>query len=128
MRRLREAFRPEFLNRIDEVVIFQQLEAEQLRQITDLLLDETRRRMSAQDVEIDFAPEAVGWLAERGHQPEFGARPLRRVIQREVDSPVARLLLEGRLHRGQRVRVTVRDGALDFDVIETSEPVGVAHE
>ncbi|MCU1612529.1 MAG: ATPase domain protein [Frankiales bacterium] len=118
MRRLREAFRPEFLNRIDEIVIFQQLESEQLRQITDLLLEETRRRMRAQDIEVEFTTEAVDWLAERGHEPEFGARPLRRVIQREVDNPMSRLLLDGRLRRGQRVRVTVRDGSLQFDVAD----------
>jgi ATP-dependent Clp protease ATP-binding subunit ClpC len=118
MRRLREAFRPEFLNRIDEIVVFSQLDDAQLRRITDLLLDETRQRMKAQDIEIGFDDDAVGWLAERGHQPEFGARPLRRVIQREVDNPMSRLLLEGGVQRGQRVRVTVRDGALRFDVAE----------
>jgi ATP-dependent Clp protease ATP-binding subunit ClpC len=122
MRRLRESFRPEFLNRIDEIVVFRQLEPEQLRQITDLLLEETRRRMRAQDIEVEFTPEAVDLLAGKGHEPEFGARPLRRVIQREVDNPMSRLLLDGRLHRGQRVRVTVRDGSLDFEVVETREP------
>jgi ATP-dependent Clp protease ATP-binding subunit ClpC len=117
-RRLRESFRPEFLNRIDEVVVFQALDTEQLRQITDLLLEETRRRMRAQDVELEVDEAAVDWLAERGYQPEFGARPLRRVIQREVDNPISRLLLDGRLSRGQRVRVTVREGALDFGVAD----------
>jgi ATP-dependent Clp protease ATP-binding subunit ClpC len=124
MRRLRESFRPEFLNRIDEIVVFRRLEPEQLRQITDLLLEETRRRMRAQDIEVEFTPEAVDWLAEKGHEPEFGARPLRRVIQREVDNPMSRLLLDGRVHRGQRVRATVRDGGLDFEVVETPEPAG----
>src|SRR4051794_22200543 len=121
MRRLRDSFRPEFLNRIDEIVVFRQLEKEQLRQITDLLLEETRRRMRAQDIEVEFTPEAVDWLAERGFEPEFGARPLRRTIQREVDNPMARLILDGRLHRGQRVRVVVRDGELDVEVPESVE-------
>jgi ATP-dependent Clp protease ATP-binding subunit ClpC len=123
MRRLREAFRPEFLNRIDEIVVFQQLDDAQLRRITDLLLQETRQRLKAQDIEVEFDDDAMSWLAERGHQPEFGARPLRRVIQREVDNPVSRLLLEGRLQRGQRVRVTVRDGALEFDVSDAGTVV-----
>jgi ATP-dependent Clp protease ATP-binding subunit ClpC len=122
MRRLREAFRPEFLNRIDEIVVFQRLETEQLRQITDLLLDQVRRRMSAQDIEVEFAPEAVDWLAERGYEPSFGARPLRRVIQREVDNPMSRLLLDGRLRGGQQVRVVVRDDGLDFEVVGAREP------
>jgi ATP-dependent Clp protease ATP-binding subunit ClpC len=116
MRRLREAFRPEFLNRIDEIVVFQRLETDQLRQITELLLDETRRRMAAQSIEVEFSPEAVDWLAERGHEPAFGARPLRRVIQREVDNPMSRLLLDGRLQRGQRVRVHVEGDLLDLEV------------
>jgi len=117
MRRLREAFRPEFLNRIDEIVVFQQLDAGQLRRITDLLLEETRRRLKAQDIDIEFDDDAVDWLAQRGHQPEFGARPLRRVIQREVDNRMSRLLLEGGVRRGQRVRVGVREDALQFDVV-----------
>jgi ATP-dependent Clp protease ATP-binding subunit ClpC len=123
MRRLRDSFRPEFLNRIDEIVIFGQLDTEQLRQITDLLLEETRRRMRAQDVDVEFTREAVDWLAERGHEPDFGARPLRRVIQREVDNPMSRLLLDGRLQRGERVLVTVRDGGLHFDVEQVRAPV-----
>ncbi len=102
MRRLRESFRPEFLNRIDEIIVFRRLEAGQLRQITDLLLDETRRRLRAQDVDVDFTAEAVDWLAERGYQPEFGARPLRRTIQREVDDQLADLLLSGDLEHGRR--------------------------
>jgi ATP-dependent Clp protease ATP-binding subunit ClpC len=127
MRRLREAFRPEFLNRIDEIVVFQQLDEAQLRRITDLLLEETRQRLRAQDVEVEFDDDAVGWLARRGYQPEFGARPLRRVIQREVDNPMSRLLLDGGLRRGQRVRVAVRDDALHFDVVDEEANVAQEH-
>ncbi|MFA1549782.1 ATP-dependent Clp protease ATP-binding subunit [Actinomadura chokoriensis] len=116
MRRLRESFRPEFLNRIDEIIVFRRLEAGQLRQITDLLLDETRRRLRAQDVDVDFTPEAVDWLAERGYQPEFGARPLRRTIQREVDDQLSDLLLAGDLEHGKHVEVSAVDGGLQFDV------------
>ncbi|GAB3346845.1 ATP-dependent Clp protease ATP-binding subunit [Modestobacter lapidis] len=116
MRRLREAFRPEFLNRIDEIVVFRQLETEQLTRITDLLLDETRRRLAAQDITLEVAPEAVTWLAERGHEPTFGARPLRRAIQREVDNPVSRLVLGGGLRAGQQVVAAVGDGGLEFAV------------
>jgi ATP-dependent Clp protease ATP-binding subunit ClpC len=127
LRRLREQFRPEFLNRVDEIVVFQQLETEQLAQITRLLLDETRRRLSAQDIELTFTDEAVTWIAEHGFEPQFGARPLRRAIQREVDNPLSRLLLDGRLGSGRRVTVGVRDGALDFAVDQPAEaaPAGV---
>ncbi|MBB5113773.1 ATP-dependent Clp protease ATP-binding subunit ClpC [Micromonospora echinospora] len=116
MRRLQENFRPEFLNRIDEVIIFQRLEAEQLRQITGLLLEETRRRMHAQDIQVEFSTAGVDWLAEHGYQPEFGARPLRRVIQREVDNRLSRMLLENEISPGQKVTVDTRDGQLVFDV------------
>jgi ATP-dependent Clp protease ATP-binding subunit ClpC len=125
VRRLRESFRPEFLNRIDEIVVFQQLESEQLQQITRLLLDETRRRLSAQDIAVTFTDEAVAWIAERGFEPQFGARPLRRAIQREVDNALARLLLDGRVGSGRHVVVGVADGALDLRV-EDADPAGAA--
>ncbi|MDM4718889.1 ATP-dependent Clp protease ATP-binding subunit [Micromonospora sp. WMMA1363] len=118
MRRLQENFRPEFLNRIDEVIVFRRLEAEQLRQITGLLLEETRRRMHAQDIEVDVTTAGTDWLAEHGYQPEFGARPLRRVIQREVDNRLSRMLLEDEVSSGQKVVVDARDGQLTFDVAE----------
>ncbi|WP_346534544.1 ATP-dependent Clp protease ATP-binding subunit [Micromonospora sp. DPT] len=116
MRRLQEAFRPEFLNRIDETIIFRRLEAQQLRQITELLLEDTRRRLHAQDVQVEFTTAGVDWLAEHGYQPEFGARPLRRVIQREVDNRLSRMLLENQLAPGQKITVDARDGQLAFDV------------
>ncbi|MEU1789323.1 ATP-dependent Clp protease ATP-binding subunit [Streptomyces sparsogenes] len=114
LRPLREHFRPEFLNRVDEIVIFRRLTDGQLRQITDLLLGETRRRLHARGVAITFTPEAVDWLAHWGHQPEYGARPLRRTIQREVDNPLSRMLLDGALAEGGEVRVEVADGRLAF--------------
>ncbi|MEV4824269.1 ATP-dependent Clp protease ATP-binding subunit [Micromonospora sp. NPDC049274] len=116
MRRLQENFRPEFLNRIDEVIIFRRLEAEQLRDITALLLEETRRRLHAQDIQVEFTTAGIDWLAEHGYQPEFGARPLRRVIQREVDNHLSRMLLESAISPGQKVTVDARDGQLSFDV------------
>jgi ATP-dependent Clp protease ATP-binding subunit ClpC len=116
MSRLREAFRPEFLNRIDEIIVFRQLDEPQLRRITSLLLEETTRRLHAQAITVDFTDEAVDWLARRGFQPEFGARPLRRTIQREVDNRLSAMLLDGRLVKGQHVTVA-RDGdALGFHV------------
>jgi ATP-dependent Clp protease ATP-binding subunit ClpC len=115
MRRLRESFRPEFLNRIDEIIVFRQLDQAELQQITELLLEETRRRMHAQDVTLRFTPPAVDWIAEHGYQPEFGARPMRRTIQREVDNQLSRMLLDGQLSAGQEVTVDVRDERLAFE-------------
>ncbi|MDQ0584326.1 ATP-dependent Clp protease ATP-binding subunit [Streptomyces rishiriensis] len=114
LRPLREHFRPEFLNRIDEIVVFRQLTGEQLRRITDLLLERTRRLVQAQGITAEFTDAAVDWLAERGYQPEYGARPLRRTIQREVDNQLSRLLLDGRVTEGERVTVDVEDGRLAF--------------
>jgi ATP-dependent Clp protease ATP-binding subunit ClpC len=115
MRRLREAFRPEFLNRVDEIIVFRELDQAQLRQITDLLLEGTRRRLHAQDVTLQFTPAATDWLTEHGYQPEFGARPMRRTIQREVDNQLSRMLLDGRVTPGQEVVADVNDGRLAFE-------------
>jgi ATP-dependent Clp protease ATP-binding subunit ClpC len=111
---LREHFRPEFLNRLDEVIIFQRLTKDQLREITRLLLEGTRRRLRAQNVSIEFDPQAIDWISERVHQAEYGARPLRRTIQREIDNPLSRLLLDGALSAGTRVRAEVQNGQLTF--------------
>jgi len=115
-RRLREQLRPEFLNRIDEVIVFRQLETEQLRQLTEMLLGETRRRLRAQDVGLEITTAAIDWLAARGFQPEYGARPLRRTIQRELDNRLSRMLLGADLAPGQTVRVDAADGRLTFAV------------
>jgi ATP-dependent Clp protease ATP-binding subunit ClpC len=113
-RRLRDSFRPEFLNRIDEIIIFRQLDREELRQITRLLLEETRRRLHAQDVTVEFTPAAVDWIADHGFQPEFGARPMRRTIQREVDNHLSRMLLDGQVSAGQEIVIDVSDDQLTF--------------
>ncbi|MFD7433015.1 ATP-dependent Clp protease ATP-binding subunit [Streptomyces sp. NPDC059861] len=114
LRPLREHFRPEFLNRIDEIVFFRQLTADQLHRITNLLLERTRRLMHAQGIAVEFSDSAVDLLARQGYEPEYGARPLRRTIQREVDNQLSRLLLDGRVKDGDRVRVEEEDGRLTF--------------
>jgi len=115
-RRLREQLRPEFINRIDEIIIFRQLETDQLRKITEMMLEETKRRLHAQDVTIEITTAAVDWLADKGFQPEFGARPLRRTIQRELDNRLSKLLLSADLAPGQQVTVDAADGKLTFAV------------
>ncbi|MEU4596623.1 ATP-dependent Clp protease ATP-binding subunit [Nocardia sp. NPDC023988] len=103
--KLRSHFRPEFLNRIDEQIVFHRLDKSQLEEIVELILDRTRRMLAAQDVELDISQSAVDWLGEKGFQPEFGARPLRRTVQRELDNRVSRLLLDGGLESGGTVHV-----------------------
>jgi ATP-dependent Clp protease ATP-binding subunit ClpC len=113
---LRSHFRPEFLNRIDEVIVFRALTKEQVAQIARLLLDKVARRLGAQHIEIGFTDAAVEHLADRGFDPEFGARPLRRTIQRQVENRLSRLLLDGGLAEGDSVQVDVKDGQLHFEV------------
>lgn len=114
MARLRESMRPEFLNRIDEIVIFRKLDTEQLHRITDLLLEDSRKRLQSKGIEIEFTADAVDWIAEHGHQPEFGARPLRRSIQRVVDDKIADMLLDDLLEEGGSITVAVDEGELVF--------------
>ncbi|GLY00104.1 MULTISPECIES: ATP-dependent Clp protease ATP-binding subunit [Actinoplanes] len=121
-RRLREQLRPEFINRIDEIIVFRQLEDDQLHRITEMMLEETRRRLAAQDVRLEVSGAAVDWLSDRGFQPEFGARPLRRTIQRELDNRLSKMLLAADLAPGQTVRVDARDSELTFAVESTTAP------
>jgi ATP-dependent Clp protease ATP-binding subunit ClpC len=109
-------FRPEFLNRIDEIVLFRGLDRAQLRQITELLLEQTHQRLRSMGVTLSVDERAVDWLANRGHRPESGARPLRRTIGRELDKRLSRMLLAGDIHSGRRVTVSVIDDRLNFAV------------
>ena len=112
MQLLGSHFRPEFLNRIDEIIIFRGLGREQLREITGLMLEQTRRRLHAQGVALKITEGALDWLADRGFQPEFGARPLRRTIQRELDDELAELLLSGQFNPGDTAIADIVDGKL----------------
>ncbi|MEE2048383.1 AAA family ATPase, partial [Nocardiopsis tropica] len=109
MRRLREEFRPEFVNRIDEVIVFKQLGNEELAQITRLMLESLEQRLRAKDITVRFTDEAVAWLAEQGYQPAYGARPLARTIQRTVGNRLSRMVLDGQVVPGDRVIVDAGD-------------------
>ncbi|MEV7527240.1 ATP-dependent Clp protease ATP-binding subunit [Agrococcus sediminis] len=120
MGRLREQMRPELINRIDEIVLFHKLEPAQLRQIVTLLLDRVGDRLRAQDVELEVTDAALAWLAEHGYEPEYGARPLRRLIQREVEDRVADLIVGG-LESGV-VRVDVEGDAIAVTTAPAEHP------
>ena len=124
MQLLSQAFRPEFLNRLDEIILFSGLDPAELRQITTMLLDQTRQRLRTQGVALRLSESAVDWLATHGHRPEFGARQLRRTIQRQIDNQLARLLLGGELRPGHTVQVTVTDDALEFTVTDPPQNTG----
>ncbi len=118
MASVRRHFRPEFLNRIDEIVLFRGLDRPQLRSITELLLAQTRQRLHTRSITLRLDDRAIDWIVDRGYQPEFGARPLRRVIGRELDRKLSRMLLAGDLRDGQDVLGTVVDGTLVLTVTD----------
>ncbi|WP_448003354.1 ATP-dependent Clp protease ATP-binding subunit [Agromyces bauzanensis] len=112
MGKVREAMRPEFLNRIDEIVLFQKLSQAEIAQIVRLMLNATAARLASREVTFEVTDAAVEWLGTHGYEPEYGARPLRRLIQREVDDRIADLFVSGALGDGEGVRVDAADGAL----------------
>jgi len=115
---LKRTFRPEFLNRIDEIVVFHPLSEEHLRQIVDLMVTAVAVRLREQGVDLELTPAASDWLAKEGFDPVFGARPLRRTIQRHVENPIARLVLRGEAKAGETVVVDAGDGGLRLEVRE----------
>ncbi|MCK7626018.1 AAA family ATPase [Streptomyces sp. RS10V-4] len=130
---LQAHFRPEFLNRIDEVIVFHALTRQDLLRIVDLLLDRSRRRLHAQGIGLTVTEPAKEWLANRGYQPEFGARPLRRTLQNELDNRLSNMLLDGTLNPGDTVVADVADGQLTLRLGQppatgapTGEPAGSA--
>ncbi|MCG2634390.1 MAG: AAA family ATPase, partial [Gammaproteobacteria bacterium] len=114
-------FRPEFINRIDETVVFHALAGAQIRQIVDIQLDALRKRLQARDIELDVTEGAADWLGQVGYDPVYGARPLRRAIQHELENSLAQGLLAGDYGPGERIRVTSSGAGLEFEKVETAE-------
>ena len=119
---MREFFRPEFLNRIDEIVEFQALTREQLGEIVELQLARLRERLAARGLDLELTDAAKEHVAEAGWDPTYGARPLKRALQRLVENPLALRLLEGDFAEGDTVRVDVADGELVFAKAPAAEP------
>jgi ATP-dependent Clp protease ATP-binding subunit ClpB len=118
---MREHFRPEFLNRIDEIVVFQPLTREQLAEIVDLQLERLRARLAERTIELEMTDAAKETLADAGWDPAYGARPLKRAIQRLVENPLALRLLEGDFADGDTIRVDAQNGDIVFAKI--GEPI-----
>ena len=112
---LRRTFKPEFLNRIDETIVFRQLTEEDIRHIAQRMLEVTGGRMAQQGITLLVDDEAVTALAKDGFNPQYGARPLRRAIQNEVEDAVAEQMLEGKLQSGDTARITLRDGKVTIE-------------
>ncbi|PZA07168.1 MULTISPECIES: ATP-dependent chaperone ClpB [unclassified Meiothermus] len=113
---LQKNFRPEFLNRLDEIVVFKPLTQEQIAQIVEIQLEGLRHRLTERRITLELSPEAKRFLAERGYDPVFGARPLKRVIQRELETPLAKKILAGEVQDGAYLRVNAGPQGLSFEV------------
>ncbi len=123
MTEVKKTFRPEFINRLDEIIVFHELTEEQLRSIVDLMAKDLQNRLAERKISIELTDTAKSWLAKEGYDPVYGARPLRRVIERYVENPLSSKLLRGELKEGDVVKVDLGDEGLTF---RTKKPAKVA--
>ncbi|WP_438314047.1 ATP-dependent Clp protease ATP-binding subunit [Candidatus Caldatribacterium sp. SIUC1] len=114
MEEVKRVFTPEFLNRVDEIIVFRPLKQKEIEQIVELLMKETKNRLKEHGMDIELTPEARAFIAREGYDPNFGARPLRRAIQRLVEDPLSELILNGAFKEGDRIIVTLEDGKISF--------------
>jgi ATP-dependent Clp protease ATP-binding subunit ClpB len=121
---VRAHFKPEFLNRVDEIVVFHRLSEEDIERIVGMQVDLLRARLAERGLRLELTPPAQHWIAQTGYDPDFGARPLKRVLQREVADPIALELLKGTYQQGDTITVDARpDGGLVFDHVVTADVV-----
>ena len=112
MKEVKEIFRPEFINRVDELIVFHSLNEDEIRRITELMLKQVADRLKEQEILLTWDAGVTEKLAKDGYDPKFGARPLRRLIQRTVEDTLSEELLAGNISLGQEVRLTVKDGQI----------------
>ena len=122
---LRQHFRPEFLNRLDETILFHSLRQEELRQIVELQVARLATRLEDRKLGLQLSTAALDWLAGVGYDPVYGARPLKRAIQRQLETPIAKGILAGRFPTGGTVRVEADGDQLRFTAADALETVGV---
>jgi ATP-dependent Clp protease ATP-binding subunit ClpB len=124
MAAVRAHFKPEFLNRIDEIVQFHRLSEADIERIVGLQVEQLRARLAARGLQLVLSPAAQSWIAKTGYDPDFGARPLKRVLQREIADPIALELLKGTYQQGDTITVDANpDGGLVFDHALTADIV-----
>lgn len=111
---LKKSFRPEFLNRVDDIIVFHQLTKDDIRKITDIMIDELNRRLKENNIKLDFTDEAKDELLKEGYDVTYGARPLRRAIQKVVENQLSELMLKGEVKPGDELLVSVKEGKFDF--------------
>jgi ATP-dependent Clp protease ATP-binding subunit ClpB len=115
---VRASFRPEFLNRLDEIILFHRLFPEHMGRIVDIQLERLRKLLNDHAMEMELDASALQWLSGKGYDPVYGARPLKRVIQKSLQNPLASLILEGRIHDGDTVRVSTGEEGLLINGLE----------
>jgi ATP-dependent Clp protease ATP-binding subunit ClpB len=125
METVAHSFRPEFINRIDEVVVFHSLEQDQIRAIAELQIEQLKRRLRDQNIDLRVSRQALDKLTQAGFDPVYGARPLKRSIQTHLETPLARELLAGWFGAGDTVSVEVHGEELVFHTVPASKPRGV---
>jgi len=118
---LKQTFRPELLNRIDDVIIFHPLTEEHLRSIVDLLIREVEQRLAERSIKLEVNVEAKAWLVQKGFDPVYGARPLRRAIQRYVENPISTKILQGEFKEGDTIMISLKEGNLNFTTMKTAK-------
>jgi ATP-dependent Clp protease ATP-binding subunit ClpB len=111
---LRQHFRPEFLNRVDEVIIFDRLTEEDLKKIVEIQLRRLTKRLEQQKITLELSDSAKALIAREGYDPVYGARPLKRAIQKDLLNPLSVDILEGKFHEGQVIHVDAKNGTLEF--------------
>jgi ATP-dependent Clp protease ATP-binding subunit ClpB len=122
MESLKNYFRPEFLNRLDEVIIFDILSPQTIRKIVEMQVEEVERRLAGKDIMLTVTNDVYDYLAKEGYDPKFGARPLKRIIQSKILTPVASMMVGEGMLRGGTVRVSMKKGALDFAIAKKGAP------
>ncbi len=115
MNAVRAHFRPEFLNRVDEIILFHRLKPEYMARIVDIQMKRLLELLADRNITVELDDEARTWLGNQGYDPAYGARPLKRVIQKQVQDPLAKMILEGTVKDGDTVKITVKNGALAFN-------------
>ncbi len=121
MAAVKKTFRPEFINRIDEIIVFHQLTEEQLRSIVELLVKDLQQRLRERRLTVELTEDAKSWLVKEGYDPVYGARPLRRAIERYVENPLSSRLLEGKFSEGDKIIVGLSDDKLTFSTVRAAK-------
>jgi ATP-dependent Clp protease ATP-binding subunit ClpB len=117
---LKQVFKPEFLNRIDEIIVFHMLSKEDLRKIVDIQLNDLAERLNVRDIKVEFTDSAREQIMDQGYDPVFGARPIKRTIQQQLENPLAAELLAGKFVDGDTIKIDADGHKFTFEKVETS--------